>query len=263
MFLAGLESNLNWNRYSALLSLGNIGRSWIQEVSFCMNFIFAFLLHSIYLINLCTRHCRWKHNFAVQWHLNFIEKRIAFRNKNYSKGSYSLAGEWIVVWRPVVKRNSLLHLQFSWNPFINVIFCLLWRHFFNWIRMAIEDNSTTADGVDKVAVRQPPQSKFRNFLNFVYDKKNGTVLGRTGRSWCKFLKRYSWTFQKWWVWFFFSVEITVFYIIFYSCLAGFFAINMAIFLHTLRDDQPRYFGKGTIIGINPGKRLVLHFPLMH
>lgn len=52
--------------------------------------------------------------------------------------------------------------------------------------MAIEDNATTADGVDKVAVRQPQQSKFRNFLNFVYDKKNGTVLGRTGRSWCKF-----------------------------------------------------------------------------
>ena len=99
--------------------------------------------------------------------------------------------------------------------------------------MAIEDNSATVDGAnaDKVAVRQPQQSKFRNFLNFVYDKKNGTVLGRTGRSW---------------------FEITVFYIIFYSCLAGFFAINMAIFLHTLDSEKPRYYGKGTIIGINPG-----------
>jgi sodium/potassium-transporting ATPase subunit beta len=97
--------------------------------------------------------------------------------------------------------------------------------------MAIEDNSATVDGADKVAVRQPQQSKFRNFLNFVYDKKNGTVLGRTGRSW---------------------FEITVFYIIFYSCLAGFFAINMAIFLHTLDPVKPRYYGKGTIIGINPG-----------
>lgn len=98
--------------------------------------------------------------------------------------------------------------------------------------MAIEDNSTTADGAtDKVTVRQPQQGKFRNFLNFVYDKKNGTVLGRTGRSW---------------------FEITVFYIIFYSCLAGFFAINMAIFLRTLDPLKPRYYGKGTIIGINPG-----------
>lgn len=75
------------------------------------------------------------------------------------------------------------------------------------------------------------KGKLASFCEFLYDGKNGTVLGRTGKSW---------------------FEITVFYIIFYSCLAGFFAINLAIFLQTLDPKWPRYYGKGSIIGINPG-----------
>ena len=50
-----------------------------------------------------------------------------------------------------------------------------------------------------------------------------------------------------------AVEITIFYIIFYSCLAAFWAISLALFVYTLRDDRPRWYGKGTIIGINPGE----------
>lgn len=81
------------------------------------------------------------------------------------------------------------------------------------------------------SVRPAEKGKLANFCEFLYDRKNGTVLGRTGKSW---------------------FEITVFYIIFYSCLAGFFAINLTIFLKTLDDKLPRYYGKGSIIGANPG-----------
>lgn len=56
---------------------------------------------------------------------------------------------------------------------------------------------------------------------------------------------------------FFSVQITVFYIIFYACLAAFWIACLAIFLNTLDPKEPRYYGKGTIIGINPGELLLL------
>jgi len=51
-----------------------------------------------------------------------------------------------------------------------------------------------------------------SFSTFLYNKNEGTVMGRTGSSWAK---------------------IGVFYLIFYSFLAGFFAVMMAIFLQTL------------------------------
>uniref|UniRef100_A0A5S6R4C6 Sodium/potassium-transporting ATPase subunit beta n=1 Tax=Trichuris muris TaxID=70415 RepID=A0A5S6R4C6_TRIMR len=75
------------------------------------------------------------------------------------------------------------------------------------------------------------KGKLRSFVEFFYNPREKKVLGRTGRSW---------------------VEITFFYIVFYSCLAGFFAINMAIFLQMTDPKVPRYYGKGSIIGINPG-----------
>lgn len=69
------------------------------------------------------------------------------------------------------------------------------------------------------------------FGKFLYNKENGTVLGRTAKSWC---------------------EITVFYIIFYICLAAFWIACLAVFLKTLDPKVPRFYGKGTIIGVNPG-----------
>lgn len=94
--------------------------------------------------------------------------------------------------------------------------------------MAGPDNS-----VEKPATSSKPvqKGKLASFCEFLYDRKAGTILGRTGKSW---------------------LEITIFYIIFYSCLAAFFAINLAIFLQTLDPKWPRYYGKGSIIGINPG-----------
>lgn len=69
------------------------------------------------------------------------------------------------------------------------------------------------------------------FSKFLFNKEKGTCLGRTARSW---------------------FEITLFYVIFYACLAAFWIACLALFLKTLDDKVPRYYGAGTIMGINPG-----------
>ncbi|XGW33464.1 hypothetical protein V3C99_017689 [Haemonchus contortus] len=89
----------------------------------------------------------------------------------------------------------------------------------------IEENTTLMNGNNKAADYD------ESFSRFLYNKDRGTVLGRTAKSWC---------------------QITVFYIIFYSCLAAFWIACLAIFLSTLDPKVPRFYGKGTIIGINPG-----------
>lgn len=42
-------------------------------------------------------------------------------------------------------------------------------------------NNTLADDQKK----EPKKTKLQSFLEFVYNKKEGKVLGRTGKSWCK------------------------------------------------------------------------------
>lgn len=69
------------------------------------------------------------------------------------------------------------------------------------------------------------------FAKFLYNKDHGTVLGRTGKSW---------------------FQITVFYIIFYALLAAFWLGCLCLFLRTLDPKTPRFYGAGTIIGVNPG-----------
>ncbi|KAI6191477.1 Sodium/potassium-transporting ATPase subunit beta family-containing protein [Aphelenchoides bicaudatus] len=76
---------------------------------------------------------------------------------------------------------------------------------------------------------KPPEKT--GFGAFIYNKDKGTCLGRTARSWFK---------------------ITVFYIIFYACLAAFWITCLAVFLKTVDSELPRFYGKGTIIGANPG-----------
>ena len=49
-----------------------------------------------------------------------------------------------------------------------------------------------------------------------------------------------------------SVKITVFYIIYYLFLAGFFIAMLLIFKQTLSDDEPKWLGANGIIGDNPG-----------
>jgi len=75
------------------------------------------------------------------------------------------------------------------------------------------------------------QSKIQAFLEFMYDSKNGTVMGRTGLSWAK---------------------IGVFYFFFYSCLAVFFAAMLALFFTTIDKDEPRLQGYDSLLKMNPG-----------
>lgn len=65
---------------------------------------------------------------------------------------------------------------------------------------------------------------------FLYDKNNGAIMGRTPKSW---------------------LLITIFYIIYYSCLAGFWALCMFVFMQTIEDDQPRWLHKDSRIGESP------------
>merc|ERR1719186_451360 len=46
--------------------------------------------------------------------------------------------------------------------------------------------------------------------------------------------------------------ITIFYLIYYSCLAGFWAICMLVFLTTINDHHPKWIGEESRIGESPG-----------
>lgn len=87
-----------------------------------------------------------------------------------------------------------------------------------------ESNALMANGRTKPAAKE-------SYMTFIYNKQEGTCLGRTAKSW---------------------VQIVVFYIIFYTCLAAFWLACLAVFLRTIDRSLPRYYGKGTIIGANPG-----------
>uniref|UniRef100_A0AAF5PIY9 Sodium/potassium ATPase subunit beta n=1 Tax=Wuchereria bancrofti TaxID=6293 RepID=A0AAF5PIY9_WUCBA len=65
----------------------------------------------------------------------------------------------------------------------------------------------------------------------IFNKDKGTCLERTAKSW---------------------IQILAFYLVFYSLLIAFWIGCLAIFLFTLDEKVPRYYGKGTIIGVNPG-----------
>ncbi|VDN05040.1 unnamed protein product [Thelazia callipaeda] len=71
----------------------------------------------------------------------------------------------------------------------------------------------------------------QTFTKFLFNRDKGTLLGRTAKSW---------------------VEILGFYLLFYTLLMSFWISCLLVFLSTLDDRVPRYYGKGTIIGINPG-----------
>jgi len=77
-----------------------------------------------------------------------------------------------------------------------------------------------------------PAPQKKSFAKLLWNRDEGTVLGRTGLSWFK---------------------ITVFYIIFYACLTAFWTACLVIFLQTISYTEPRWTTKtGSIIGQNPG-----------
>merc|ERR1719317_1632608 len=56
-------------------------------------------------------------------------------------------------------------------------------------------------------------------------------MGRTGKSWAL---------------------ITAFYIVYYSCLAGFWAAMLTVFMTTIEDDRPKWLAQESLIGDKPG-----------
>ncbi|XP_022688415.1 sodium/potassium-transporting ATPase subunit beta-like isoform X2 [Varroa jacobsoni] len=68
-------------------------------------------------------------------------------------------------------------------------------------------------------------------LRFLYNSDTGEVLGRTGASWLK---------------------ITIFYIIFFICLAAFWTVMLVIFYQTLDAFQPKWTLDASLIGTVPG-----------
>lgn len=86
-----------------------------------------------------------------------------------------------------------------------------------------------------VAIKPPGWDKtgLEAFGYFLYDPDNGTFLSRTPLSWLK---------------------ITVFYTIYYSCLAAFWYACLLIFFQTLpvADEGPKWKMSASLIGKNPG-----------
>jgi len=67
--------------------------------------------------------------------------------------------------------------------------------------------------------------------NFLYNRETGQVCSRTPKSWAL---------------------ITGFYIIYYSCLAAFWAAMLTVFFQTLPDGMPKWQNANGLIGVSPG-----------
>ena len=80
----------------------------------------------------------------------------------------------------------------------------------------------------------PSKGKMESFREFMYNSKEGTVMGRTGISW---------------------LQIISFYIIFYGFLAGFFSVVMILFLQTLDTNHPTRQLHYSKIGDAPGMHI--------
>ena len=87
-----------------------------------------------------------------------------------------------------------------------------------------------------VAIKPPgwDRTGWEAFRYFIYDPDKGTILSRTPKSW---------------------ILITIFYIIYYSCLAAFWCGCLFIFGMTLPEKLhgPKWQQNGGLIGSNPGR----------
>ncbi|XP_046989972.1 sodium/potassium-transporting ATPase subunit beta-2 [Schistocerca americana] len=85
--------------------------------------------------------------------------------------------------------------------------------------------------VEQFYAPPPKLGKWEAFSIFLWNPETHQFLGRTGASWAKIL---------------------LFYVLFYTCLAGFFSAMLAIFYQTLDMRIPKRELDGSLIGDNPG-----------
>ncbi|XP_022914206.1 sodium/potassium-transporting ATPase subunit beta-1-like [Onthophagus taurus] len=88
------------------------------------------------------------------------------------------------------------------------------------------------NGVHAFPYMKPPeQTTWEKISTTFYNKSDNTILGRTGKGWCKLL---------------------IFYGLFYIVLGAMFAICMQGLFATLDDTQPSWILDRSLIGTNPG-----------
>lgn len=81
------------------------------------------------------------------------------------------------------------------------------------------------------AIRPVERHGLEKIRYFLHNPDTGEVLSRTPLSW---------------------LLITIFYLIYYSCLAAFWAICMVVFLQTVPLDEPKWQTSNSLIGESPG-----------
>jgi len=81
------------------------------------------------------------------------------------------------------------------------------------------------------AIKPPERHGMEAIKYLIYNPDTGEVFTRTPKSWAL---------------------ITVFYLIYYSCLAAFWAMCLIVFLKTLPEGQPKWTTSGSLIGSSPG-----------
>ena len=92
--------------------------------------------------------------------------------------------------------------------------------------------------IGATAIKPIERHGWEAFSWFMYDRNTGAIMGRTPMSW--FL-------------------ITVFYIVYYSCLAGFWLFCMFILYLSIEEHQPRWqqdaglIGRSPALGVRPGQ----------
>ena len=107
-----------------------------------------------------------------------------------------------------------------------------------------EQEVVEEDIVGAAAIKPPGwDRKGWEYLKFfLYDPEQGTIFGRTPRSW---------------------LLITIFYLVFYTGLLLFWFSLLGIFFQTLptHSDGPRYTVENSLIGANPGQYWFIGCPL--
>lgn len=79
--------------------------------------------------------------------------------------------------------------------------------------------------------KRKEESKLDGLKSFLYNSDTGEACGRTGSSWA---------------------QIGLFYLVYYSCLAGFFACMLALFFTTVNSNYPVQQHLNSILKENPG-----------